>query len=240
MYGWLIVVLMALAIAAVACQGSQGPEGPVGLQGPSGIRGEQGPAPTEEELVALVNKVVTDRREELTGPPGIPGSPGERGERGETGFQGLQGSQGLRGERGEQGPQGLKGDSGPLVASYEISLGSLSFDTSRAGQTWLSGLSLPWTVAKPSKVLVLVTGVIDFRAGLSFDMRLGIGTAVQEPSQWNEYQGQYGSAEVYVPFAISRTLSLSPGQHTVHFLAYNNSGAPIIRNATMTILLIEQ
>ena len=62
--------------------------------------GELGSIPTEEELLALIDQIITDRLAELTGPQGEPGTHGEQGPGGEQGPQGPKGEQGLQGEPG--------------------------------------------------------------------------------------------------------------------------------------------
>ena len=63
----------------------------VGCEGPPG---PQGDAPSEEDLVRLINAVFDQRSEELRGPEGS------------VGPQGLQGPAGPSGAQGSQGPQG--------------------------------------------------------------------------------------------------------------------------------------
>ena len=86
--------------------------------------GELGSTPTEEELLALIDQIITDRLAELTGPQGEPGTHGEQGPAGEEGLAGEPGahgepgslgepgSPGEQGPGGEQGPQGPKGEQG--------------------------------------------------------------------------------------------------------------------------------
>ncbi len=57
----------------------------------TGPTGEPGPAPTDEDLLVLINEAITGRLEEFTGPAGAAG---------ETGIQGPQGEQGIQGEPG--------------------------------------------------------------------------------------------------------------------------------------------
>ena len=45
---------------------------------------------------------------------------------------------------------------------------------------------------------------------------------------------------VETPISLARTLSLSAGTHAIHLLAYNQMGAPIIRYATLTAIVVEQ
>ena len=100
-------------IGLMACQGPSGPPGPQGLagsQGPAGLQGKGGPTGstgppgpllTEEQVMAVIRKVVEEQPEELRGP------------RGPTGDQGPAGTVG---PRGESGPRGPKGERGPVTA----------------------------------------------------------------------------------------------------------------------------
>lgn len=54
-----------------------------------------------------------------------------------------------------------------------------------------------------------------------------------------EYTVPYESSGGRIPLALTRTFSLGAGQHTLHLLVYNSSGSPIIRNAMLTALVIE-
>lgn len=209
-----IVILLAvvLILANLSCQG---PQGERGAPGPAGS------PPSKEELLTLIKQAITEHASELRGPVG------------ETG------PQGAKGDRGEVGPQGPKGDLGAVVGSYETSLGALSFDISVAGQTWLSGLSLPITLPRSSKVVAIATGTVTLRAATSFAFKVGIDTAIGDPGLFQEYRGQFGSSEVNIPLSLVRTFSLSSGQHTIYLLAYNQTGAPIIRQATLTAIVIQ-
>ena len=84
-------------------------------------QGELGSAPTDEDLLVLIDQVIADRLEDLTGPQGEQGIQGAQGPQGEQGIrgaqglqgeQGIQGAQGLQGEQGIQGAQGLEGEQG--------------------------------------------------------------------------------------------------------------------------------
>ncbi|MBI2917441.1 MAG: hypothetical protein HYY01_05530 [Chloroflexi bacterium] len=213
----------------------QGPRGEQGPPGPPGVKGDQGdPGPA--------------------GPPGPPGPPGPMGDQGDPGGAGPLGPQGPRGEKGDKGdpgpagppgppgpaaPKDDKGDRGRLDAVYEASLGELSLDTSGQERSWLSGLTVPVTVAKRSKVVVIVSGVVDYRANQSYLLRLAVAES-RDPARWNEYRGVYGSSGQSMPFSISQTLTLSAGQHSLYFLAYNGSGGPVVRGANMVVFVVEE
>src|SRR3990172_1394121 len=100
----LIPVLSALLVAG-ACKSPAAPGTPTGA------------VPGEEQLLVLINQVVTKRAAELRGlqgPPGLAGSTGPQGPRGEQGALGANGEPGPRGPTGLTGP---KGDIGPAGLS---------------------------------------------------------------------------------------------------------------------------
>lgn len=106
-------LLIALVAFSVACQGTAGPAGP---QGPAGPSGDPGPAPTEQQLRALVDQAVTARQEQLRaaqGPAGVQGPQGPEGKQGSPGPEGKQGSPGPEGKQGSAGPPGPEGKQGP-------------------------------------------------------------------------------------------------------------------------------
>ncbi|MBI4202475.1 MAG: collagen-like protein [Chloroflexi bacterium] len=181
--------------------------------------------------------------DELKGPAGEQGAPGIQGAPGPQGPQGVPGStgpQGSQGATGPAGPQGVAGEPGPLVAVYSNSMGALSLDTSLAAQTWASGLSQQITLSKTSRVVALVDGVIEFKGGQAFVIRLGVGPSVEEPAEWREYRGTYTGSDVFVPYSLTRTLTLPPGQHTLYFLVYNGGGTPVLRQSHITLWVVEQ
>ena len=71
----------------------------------AGSSGEVSPSPTDDNLRALINEVITGLLSEQ-------GLQGEQGPRGEQGLQGEQGPRGEQGLQGEQGPPGIPGTSG--------------------------------------------------------------------------------------------------------------------------------
>ncbi len=88
-------------------------------------QGELGSAPTDEDLLVLIDQAIADRLAGLTGPQGEPGLQGAQGIQGERGLQGAQGIQGEGplGEQGPQGVQGIQGEQGPQGDSGTTSSG---------------------------------------------------------------------------------------------------------------------
>ena len=115
-----VVVLGILCAVCLSfsCQGEQGLKGPQGIEGP---KGESGVTPTDEQLITLINKIISEKQEEFTGPEGALGPRGIPGLIGEQGLPGEQGTQGIPGLPGEQGPQGTKGEKGdPGIAGNTV------------------------------------------------------------------------------------------------------------------------
>ena len=207
-------------------QGTPGPPGPQGEQGPGG---PQGPA----------------------GEQGTTGQQGPRGEQGESGEQGPAGPQGPRGEQGPVGPQGMPGERGPtgpqgpagtpgtMARVQEASMGSYSFDTATAGQTWLSGVTTQVTVQKTSSVLVIATGEAELPSTSSFHFKIGLGTSVGDPGVYQTHEGNVRPG-VPIKLVLTRTFVFGAGQHTIHLLVYNQRGAVVIRNSVLTGIIVEQ
>jgi hypothetical protein len=119
-------------------------------------------------------------------------------------------------------------------------VGRVAFDTSIPRSTWLSGLSLAVPLQRPSKVIVIATGTMTLPAGTSFSFKLGLGAAVEDPGRFQEFRGQVDRFDTRIPLAVQRTFTLGPGQHTLHLLAFNEIGAPLIRDITLTAIVIEE
>ena len=107
-------------ILILACTGPEGPQGPTGSKS---VAGETGPAPTESQLVEMVEAVVDERIDKLVGPRGprgvagemgLQGPAGESGLIGKTGIAGPQGIPGAAGGTGQRGEKGPRGDAGPI------------------------------------------------------------------------------------------------------------------------------
>ena len=99
--------LLLTLVLMLACQG------PVGEEGPAG---KDGRAPTDAELINMVNEALTNRLSEVQGPPGPAGAQGTKGDPGgdgRDGTSGAPGAPGLKGEQGLQGPLGAQGGAGP-------------------------------------------------------------------------------------------------------------------------------
>ncbi|MBF8264852.1 MAG: hypothetical protein HW384_716, partial [Dehalococcoidia bacterium] len=136
---------------------------------------------------------------------------------------------------------GDKGDTGTHVSIQETSQGANIFNTSPVAKNWESIFpSKPINIQRSSKVIVLVTGVIDFKPSTPSELRLGIGTNVGDPNVWNKYQSANSASDVYIPFSISGTLTLGSGSNNVYFLAKNDTGASTITNATMITIEIQE
>lgn len=126
---------------------------------------------------------------------------------------------------------------GPI---YEATLGELSLDTANQEKAWLSALSVPVNLSRSAKVVIMVSGVIEYRANQNFVLRLGVSELGKDPARWNEYRGANGSTGQSLPFAISQTLTLSAGEHTLSFMAYNGAGGPVVKGANMVVFVVEQ
>ncbi|GEM_PF-6216884 len=148
--------------------------------------------------------------------------------------------QALKGEQGPPGPSGGKGPSGAGGGIYEASMGNLSVDTATAEGAWISALTVPVSLARPSKVSVFVSGTIEYRSDQGSVLGLAIGERGRDPERWKEYRSGPGSAGQNVPFALSETLSLPAGRHSVDVLAYNALGGPAVRRADMVVFVSEE
>ena len=103
----LFISMLFATTILLACQGPVGEEGPVG---------KDGRAPTDAELINMVNEALTNRLSEVQGPPGPAGAQGTKGDPGSDGRDGTSGAPGapgLKGEQGLQGPLGAQGGAGP-------------------------------------------------------------------------------------------------------------------------------
>lgn len=109
----LLLTAVAVLSVLVACKG---PPGPTGAPGEQGALGPTGPRPTEQELVALIEKAIATHREELEEQlrqviqqvvlTNAEKLRGPQGERGPTGPQGYTGATGPQGPAGPPGPAG--------------------------------------------------------------------------------------------------------------------------------------
>lgn len=233
-------------VGAVGQQGPQGEQGLVGQTGSQGLQGEQGPRgepPSEAELIALIDDLVTERMKDIQGEQGIQGIQGERGEVGLTGLTGPQGvvgprgSTGIQGQSGVTGPAGPQGEPGSQVILHESRLGSnLSFDTAPQGQTWLSGLTLTIELAVASTVQITADSDVEFPGG-GYTFLVGIATSATAPSITQEYGSNTNTA---IKITSKRMISLTAGTHTFHFMAFNQTGAPSFKNLVMTALAVEE
>ena len=220
--------------------GPPGPQGSVGEQGLAGEAGPQGPQgdpPSEAELKALIDKLVTERMKDIQGEQGVQGIQGERGEvgpTGSTGAQGIEGPQGSTGIQGQQGPTGPQGETGTKVLLRESQLGNnLSFETASQGQTWLSGLILTIELTEASTVQVIANADVEW-SGTFF---VGIATSASAPSVTQDHGANVNTKK---PITIKRMFSLPAGSHTFHFMAFNQSGSPSFTNLVMTALAVEE
>ena len=129
-----LIFILALILA---CTGATGAPGEVGPRGPTGPAGEPGRAPTDVQLLSLINQVITDRLEELNGPPG------ERGEEGPQGIQGPAGDKGETGAVGPLGPQGIQGPIGDQGETGDVGPAGSEGDVGPAGLAGVRGFTGP-------------------------------------------------------------------------------------------------
>jgi len=99
-----LVVFIGIASLLFACTSSPGP---------------QGPPPSEETLMVLIDQAISERITELRGPQGPVGTNGPQGQRGPTGYIGPQGNKGPQGFPGVSGPPGPMPSENQLVAVVE-------------------------------------------------------------------------------------------------------------------------
>ena len=171
----LFISMLFATTILLACQGPTGEEGPAG---------KDGRAPTDAELINMVNEALTNRLSEVQGPPGPAGAQGTKGDPGgdgRDGTPGAPGAPGLKGEQGLQGPLGAQGGAGPrgLPGTRGITgpTGSQGIQgppgengnlTIVAPTANLSGIDYDLTVSRNSWVSILSNPITlgEFRHGL--------------------------------------------------------------------------
>ena len=180
------------------------------------------------------------------------------GDQGPAGSVGPQGTQGQQGARGESGPgpsedqlralideaitgradelKGERGPRGPFVGIFEAALDSqLAFDTAIEGKSWLSGLTLPLNLEGPSTISVSAAANVSSRSS-NPNFWISITATPNEPETFQFFDLSVSSS---VAIVVSETLKLPSGNHTIHFMAWNESGAPIFKDIVMTALVVE-
>lgn len=222
---FLFIMVVVVGVALVAC----------GPKGEKGDRGETGNTPTEDRLVQLINEQITKNKEQLEGKQGLPGRDGQ---------QGSPGRQGDPGTPGPPGRPGDKGDPGTLASLGGNYVGNRSVDTAVYLRTWTSVVDQSISVQRPSKVLVIATGVTTFRAAnlnnSQYNLKLGLGLRADDAQFVQDYLGQSGSTEVNMPVALTGWFVVTPGQHRIHLLEFNEAGNPIIRQASLTFIVVNE
>jgi len=213
--------------------GATGATGPTGAQGPKGDTGAQGPAGPQGQTGATG----------ATGPTGPPGPKGDTGP---------QGAQGATGATGPQGPAGTTGQSATTV--YQTL--ALDVAATPGGFIIVPGMSTSVNVPANSVVIVAADGGISvdtipsyFTASIVlFQLFVDnvptnnggfrTATAVSNPP----------FSQLPTPWSLSKSLSLSPGLHTIALEVQNaclgcsgtfvggGPGAPLESEMTVTIL----
>ena len=236
------------------------------LEGGQGLQGEPGDTPTESELKNLVNQALTDRLEDVQGPKGPTGAAGPSGAtgpRGTTGDQGSAGAQGpigLTGRTGEQGEFGLQGIQGVpgltgtqgvlglpgTIADLDSSLTlmGVDFDLSVSRGGWVSIISKPITITKPSKVLIIANATARMSCAINstcdYLFWLTVATNLVDTGGAREVQVTKLQRQMTLPVAINQVISLEPGQYTLQLMGLNETLiGPLIRNAMLTTMVIE-
>ena len=239
------------------------------LEGGQGPQGEPGDTPTQSELENLVNRAITDRLEDVQGPPGptgpkgSAGTTGPRGTIGTTGIQGPTGSQGpigLKGGQGDQGETGVQGVQGrpglpgtqgiPGIPGTIVDLDSpltltgLEFDLSVSQGGWTGILSKPITITKPSKILVIASATASMYCAINttcnYFFWLTVATNLTDTGDAREVQVSKLQQQMTLPVSINRVISLEPGQYTLQLLGLNETPiGPLIKNAMITTMVIE-
>ena len=82
----------------------------------------------------------------------------------------------------------------------------------------------------------IASEITEHTSGFSF--KVGIGTQVADPGDSINYAGNVASAAG--PINLTRTLVLSPGNHTVHLIAFNASGGNTFTDARLTLIAVGQ
>lgn len=174
----LAAVLLGALFIFAACQGAPGVQG---------SKGDTGPAPSQEELVKLVNQAISQRLDELRGPQG------ERGLRGDTGS---------KGDRGDQGPVG---GPLPLMAVTFNQTGSTSYVNTgpllsaspdwKGWAKWVPIQSVTITTPAQGWVYVVATGQPELgSAAPIYPVSVGISRAASGPPEYaSSYWARYNT-----------------------------------------------
>lgn len=237
-----------------------------------GDQGDPGESVTQTELTALVNEALTDRMEEVKGPRGGMGPQGPQGAKGDQGDQGnpgITGGQGIKGDQGAKGPIGLRGKEGPQgetgprgiqglpgpqglaglpgsIAGLDLptTLSGLDFDLSVSQASWVSILSKPVTITKPSKVLIIASATasmscsIDSQCDYFFWLNVSIDS--EDTTDAREIRVSQLKQQMTLPIALNRVVSLQPGEYTAKLLGLSDTPiGPLLRNLSLTTLVIE-
>lgn len=230
-----------------------------GIQGPEGPQGVPGPPPSDARVIDIVDEIITQRIDELTGPIGAPGptgptgeqgSPGsdgatgpagERGPAGPVGASGPQGVPGLRGEQGAAGPKGSTGSQGQLAYVQQMDHRGIIFEPSLdTGRhiVWESTIEMPITLQHDSSVVVIAKGELRRESAYNTSYDFGIGTGVGHPGIYETLVLPVGVASNSEPLLLVHTLRLPAGDHEIHLLTKSASGYLVFLNASLTAIIV--
>ena len=178
--------------------GQAGPEGPAGATGPAGPVGE-------------------------TGPEGPTGATGPQGPAGETGVTGATGATGAPGADGAPGPAGTTGQNGRTVFGAAVVTVSLGGDW-----TLLPGLTMSPNVPEDAVVYVATDGGVAMSGTGKAHVEVAVfvdGARVQGGLRRMSVAEATTDVDTW---AISLTLDLTPGTHTVDVRARHGSGGSVL------------
>ena len=246
----LILALSVLGLIPILGCGVQGPEGPQGVQGPP---------PSDARLIDIVDEIITQRIDEITGPsgapgpagltgeqgpPGPPGATGPSGRTGPAGPIGATGPQGVPGLRGPQGPDGARGDEGAQgQLSYVQQMDHRgiifepSMDTGRH-VVWESAIEMPITIQDASSVVVIANGELRRESSYNTSYDFGISTGVGHPGVYETLVLPIGVASNSESLLLIHTLHLPPGNHDIHLVTKSAAGYLVVLNASLTAIIV--
>jgi collagen triple helix repeat protein/IPT/TIG domain-containing protein len=215
-------------IGATGAQGPAGPIGPIGPIGPTGATGAtgaQGPA----------GPIGATGATGAQGPAGPIGSTGAQGPAGPIGATGPQGPVGATGATGPQGAQGIVGPQGPAGTTGQSTVTVLGNATINPGAafTLIPNLTTAITVPANATVLISTDGGIQTTSAVTtgvsrVDVVFVIDGVLLPAGGYRRViaANSGGSTTTIENYAMSTSLSLAPGAHTIAVFAALNSGSP--------------
>ncbi len=181
---------------------------------------------------------------DLTGLGGVPGPKGDPGPTGQAGADGATGATGPAGPAGSSAPLIKIHHNGGEIAACRLDPGFTKLNV------WEGVGCLNVTVAKSATLVAVVQGLLIPNAAVS-NIDIGVATTNAEPSEFRNF-GHPMTTEVldlnqqhpYIaneanPFTITRSLSVTAGDHTIFLLASSSNDGARLRNVSVVVFEVE-